>query len=88
MENKADKIYYDVYGQGLPGHSVEPKLLCHGDHEITFVQKQMRKWHEECPNSQLIVIEDAHHVANQDNPERTNRILLDFLGSTWENCEV
>ena len=74
--------------RGLPGHTAEPKLLCHGDHEISFVQKQMKKWHEECPNSQLKVIEDAHHVANQDNPEGTNKILLDFLGSTWEDCEA
>ncbi len=41
----------------------------------------MKKWHEECPNSQLKIIENAHHVSNQDNPEGTNRILLDFLES-------
>jgi 3-oxoadipate enol-lactonase len=69
--------------RGLPGHTAEPKLLCHGDHEIAFVQKQMRRWHEECPQSQLKIIEDAHHIANQDNPEETNRLLLDFLGTTW-----
>jgi 3-oxoadipate enol-lactonase len=65
--------------RGLPWHSAEPKLLCHGDHEIAFVQKQMRRWHEECPQSQLKTVEDAHHIANQDNPEGMNRLLLDFL---------
>ena len=74
--------------RGLPEHTAEPKLLCHGDHEISFVQKQMKKWHGECPNSHFEVIKDAHHVANQDNPEGTNMVLLDFLGSIWANCEV
>ncbi len=74
--------------RGLPEHTAEPKLLAHGDHEISFVQKQMKKWHRECPNSQFKVIEDAHHVANQDNPEGTNMVLLDFLGSTLADSEV
>ncbi|MDW7729345.1 MAG: alpha/beta hydrolase [Bacillota bacterium] len=65
--------------RGLPRHTTEPKLLCHGEHEIAYVQKQMNKWHEECQESQLEIIEDAHHIANQDNPDGTNKILLDFL---------
>ncbi len=69
--------------RGLPKHTAEPKLLCHGDHEIAYIQKQMRGWHQESPKSQLEIIEDAHHIANQDNPEGTNRVLLDFLDSTW-----
>lgn len=71
--------------RGLPGHSAEPKLLCHGDHEISYVQKQMKRWHKECPESRLEVIEGAHHIANQDNPEGTSRLLLDFLESTRGN---
>ncbi len=74
--------------RGLPGHTAEPKLLCYGDQEISFVQKQMKKWHEKCPNSQLKVIEDAHHVANQDNPEGTNNVLLDFLESIDGDIET
>ncbi len=31
--------------RGLPRYTAEPKLLCHGDHEISFVQKQMKRWH-------------------------------------------
>ena len=67
--------------RGLPDHTTEPKLLCHGDHEISLIQKQMKRWHNECPESQLQIIENAHHIANQDNPDRTNRVLLDFLDS-------
>jgi pimeloyl-ACP methyl ester carboxylesterase len=65
--------------RGLPRHTNEPKLLCHGDHEIAFVQKQMNRWHKECPESRLAIIENAHHIANQDNPEETNKVQIDFL---------
>ena len=65
--------------RGLPKHTTEPKLLCYGDHEISIVQKMMQRWHNECPQTQLKVIENAHHIANQDNPGGTNRVLLEFL---------
>jgi 3-oxoadipate enol-lactonase len=69
--------------RGLPRHTGETKLLCHVDHEISLVQKQMNRWHKECPESQLVIIENAHHIANQDNPEKTNRVLIDFLNSNY-----
>ena len=67
--------------RGLPEHTLEPKLLCHGDHETAFVRRQIHRWHREDPESHLRVIDDAHHVANQDNPEGTNRVILEFLES-------
>ncbi len=65
--------------KGLPGPSKEPMLLVHGDHETSFVKKLLRKMHHNHQNSQLAVVNDAHHIANQDNPEEFNRILLSFL---------
>ncbi len=70
--------------RGLPEHTSEPKLLCHGDHETSFVQKQMKRWHNEDPTTRLEVINDAHHIANQDNPEGTNNVIRDFLGNIWD----
>ncbi len=67
--------------RGLPRHTEEPKLFCHGDHEVAMVRKMMERWHRECVNSKLMVINNAHHVANQDNPEETNRAIIDFLES-------
>lgn len=67
--------------RGLPHYTSEPKLLCHGDHETAFVQKQKARWHKHCPESELQIIKDAHHIANQDNPEETNRSILKFLAS-------
>ena len=65
--------------RGLPEPSKEPMLLLHGDHEASFVKKLLRKMNQHNPNSQLAVVNDAHHIANQDNPEEFNRILLSFL---------
>ncbi len=73
--------------RGLPQHTPEPTLLCHGDHEIAFIQKQMKRWHRQCPKSQLTIIEDAHHIANQDNPKATNEALLGFLDYVWDVAE-
>lgn len=80
MSHLTQEIMRDMV-RGLPRHTSEPKLLCHGDHEISLVQKQMNRWHKECPESQLVIIENAHHIANQDNPEMTNKVLIDFLDS-------
>lgn len=78
MSHLTQELMRDMV-RGLPRHTGEPKLLCHGDHEISLVQKQMNRWHKECPESQLVIIENAHHVANQDNPEETNRVIISFL---------
>ena len=78
MSHLTKELMRDM-ARGLPNHTAEPKLLCHGDHEISMVRNQMKRWHNDCPQTQLKIIEDAHHIANQDNPEATNKVLLDFL---------
>ena len=65
--------------KGLPETSNEPMLLVHGDHEASLVKKLLQKMKHNQPQSQLAVINDAHHIANQDNPEEFNRILQSFL---------
>ena len=80
MSHLTQELMRDMV-RGLPRHTSEPKLLCYGDHEIPFVQKQMIRWHKQSPESQLVMIENAHHIANQDNPEKTNKVLLDFIDS-------
>jgi len=65
--------------KGLPEPPKEPMLLIYGDHEAPFVKKLLEKMNHNSPNSQLGVVKDAHHIANQDNPEEFNKILLSFL---------
>lgn len=67
--------------KGVPGHHITcPFLLTHGDQDTTgSIRKQAPKWAAYEPNAEYVVIPDAGHNANQDNPTFFNRILLDFL---------
>ncbi len=64
---------------GIPAPLEQPMLITYGEHEAGFLKKLSHKWHEGNPHSHLAVIEDAHHIANQDNPEDFNRAVVNFL---------
>ncbi len=64
---------------GLPHSIPTPCLILFGDQEVSFVRKRGRKWHEEVPGSELEVIPQAGHIANQDNPDSFNTSLARFL---------
>ncbi len=66
---------------GIPCRLEHPMLICHGDHEAGFIRRHAAVWHEKQPGSSLAVIEDAHHIANQDNPRGFNEKLIEFLES-------
>jgi 3-oxoadipate enol-lactonase len=60
-------------------HIEKPLLLMVGDKDATGnIRTAMPQWakHEGC---ELVVIPDARHAANLDNPEFFHRVLLDFL---------
>jgi len=65
--------------QGIPRQLEHPMLICHGDHEAGFLKRLASRWHASQPGSSLAVIEDAHHIANQDNPRAFNEALMQFL---------
>lgn len=66
---------------GDPGLRIDaPLLLMHGDHDQAgTVARDMPAWAEAEPQARYVVIPDAGHNANQDNPLATNRALLPFL---------
>ncbi len=64
---------------GIPARLEHPMLICHGDHEAGFIRRHARRWHDAQPKSTLAVIDDAHHIANQDNPTAFNEQLMSFL---------
>ncbi|TCK98524.1 pimeloyl-ACP methyl ester carboxylesterase [Natranaerovirga hydrolytica] len=66
---------------GLPEPLEQPMLITYGDHELSPIKKMNKKWHHNSLNSQLSVVENAHHILNQDNPEECNKVLLYFLKS-------
>ena len=55
---------------GIPDHRIGvPLLLTHGDHDQAgSVQKYAAGWAAKEPDSKYVVIPDAGHNANQDNP--------------------
>ncbi len=67
--------------QPVAGHrAVHPLLLTHGDRDNTgTVRKSVATWAAQEPGATYVVVPDAGHNANQDNPEHVNRVLLDHL---------
>ena len=56
-----------------------PVLLVHGEAEERPVAQAMRRWGERHPSATLHTVEGGGHLINQENPERCNQLLLDFL---------
>ncbi|MFI0420819.1 alpha/beta fold hydrolase [Spongiactinospora sp. 9N601] len=67
--------------RGLPGFRVEvPFLLTHGEHDGTGnIRKDGPGWAASDPRIRYVVIPDAGHNANQDNPEVFNHEFHRFL---------
>lgn len=64
-----------------PGYTItHPLLLTHGEFDNWGNIKRIAPiWATRDPNSRYIVIPQAGHNANQDNPTFFNALLLDFL---------
>lgn len=56
-----------------------PVLITYGEHDrVGKVQRYCKMWHEQT-NYPLVIIKDAGHNANVDNPVEMNRIIEAFL---------
>jgi 3-oxoadipate enol-lactonase len=64
-----------------PDYRIEcPLILAHGEHDnLGNFKKVMPKWVWRDPLARYVIIPQAGHVANQDNPKFFNQLLLDFL---------
>jgi len=59
-----------------------PELLIRGEYDrLGNAKKVMPRWARRDPHASYVVIGDAGHVANQDNPTQFNDVLSAFLGS-------
>ena len=74
-------VTFAVSEEGEPDFRFEvPLLLLHGDQDRTgSIRRDMPVWAQRQPEAQYHVLPDAGHNANQDAPELTNDILLEFL---------
>ncbi len=57
-----------------------PLLLVYGEQdELGNIKKSMIEWSTREPQAELIVIPDAGHTSNQDNPKFFNQVMITFL---------
>ncbi len=57
----------------------QPCCLIAGSHDLNAPARTMKWMAEKLPSAELHVIEDAGHMINQEDPERTNAIIGRFL---------
>jgi pimeloyl-ACP methyl ester carboxylesterase len=56
-----------------------PVLVLVGDNDIINNEKIFVKAHECIPNVETVVIKDAGHFLSMDQPDSTNKIIVEFL---------
>lgn len=57
-----------------------PLLLVRGEHDhLGNFASAMPRWAERDPHSRYVVVPNAGHCSNQDNPAFVNKLLLEFL---------
>ena len=61
-------------------HVKAPLLLVYGEHDKTGnILKSMKQWAKRDKQSKYIVVPDAGHGSNQDNPKFFNKVMMEFL---------
>ncbi|MFO7655455.1 MAG: alpha/beta hydrolase [Bacteroidales bacterium] len=56
-----------------------PLLILSGDKDIELAKRMSKKWHDSEPTSKFQMIENAGHCANMDDPDKFNRIVMNFI---------
>jgi pimeloyl-ACP methyl ester carboxylesterase len=71
---------------GWPGFHIScPLLLLLGDHDSAgTIRRDMPRWAALDPAYRLVIIPNASHNANQDNPEASNAVVREFLSGVFE----
>jgi pimeloyl-ACP methyl ester carboxylesterase len=67
------------YEGGLGGLA-KPTLIIWGDQDEVFPVEVGQKLHASIKTSELLVLKDSGHMPMWEDPDRTNRAILDFLG--------
>lgn len=79
-------VTLSVNEKGIPDFKINvPFLVTHGDHDNAgVIRKQAPSWAASEKDVRYVVIPDASHNANQDNPDFFNKVLINFLTETIE----
>lgn len=59
-----------------------PLLLVHGERESKSIKREAPIWAAREPSCRYVMVPEAGHFTNQDNPGFFNNLLLDFLHET------
>lgn len=66
--------------QELVGSIRAPTLVIVGQEDVATPLSDAERLHEAITGSDLVVLEDASHLCNIEQPDRFNRAVLEFLG--------
>jgi pimeloyl-ACP methyl ester carboxylesterase len=58
-----------------------PVLIIVGAHDLPFTLAAADYMTEKIPSARKVIIEDAAHMPNMDQPQEFQRIVKDFLGN-------
>jgi len=64
-----------------PEPAKAPLLITYGKKDLFFIRNAAKKWHKKEIGSKCVEIQNANHIANQDNPGEFNQAMIDFLGT-------
>ncbi|MDP3444791.1 MAG: alpha/beta hydrolase [Ignavibacteria bacterium] len=71
-------MVYDLIDKS-PEPEKSPLLITYGKKGLFFIRNAAKIWHKNEPNSKIFEIQNANHIANQDNPKEFNQAMIDFL---------
>lgn len=82
-----NKILAGVYDFTLQDLSkIEaPTLIINGEHESKSVFEHARKMKELIQGAQDVIVPDAGHVSNMENPQEFNRVVEEFLDDKFDS---
>jgi len=85
----AEGYVYTLYGLqekrntlGALTKLARPTLIVHGAADEASIIEAARRLHAAIPGCRYVVVPDAEHFAQDDNPDALNHGLADFLGTS------
>ena len=57
----------------------QPTLVLWGDQDKLIPLNNANRFHEDLPNSTLVILKNSGHVPMEENPEESLKVVLDFL---------
>ncbi len=62
-----------------------PTFILTAEFDIELAKKQAKEWHENLANSEYLMMKDAGHCANMDDPTVFNKLVKEFISRNTNN---